>query len=131
MQLPAVHVRHVTGHVFVCEQATVCVILNVRLGVTHGVLSLRFVLLQGQGALPAGGKGSNTIHFEVMWKRARGGKAKSIYVRKTSHYMVYQVTSRQAPVSLLIAVSCPWVASRSSGTTACAAWACRMAMCWC
>jgi hypothetical protein len=32
----------------------------------------------------------NSIHFEVLWRTA-GSKAKSIYMKKPPHYLVYQL----------------------------------------
>lgn len=46
--------------------------------------------MQAQQQIPVGGRSvANTIHFEVSWNR--GGKAKSVYMKKPPHYLVYQL----------------------------------------
>jgi hypothetical protein len=53
--------------------------------------------LQGQASIPAQRSSSrgpgvkNSIHFKVTWS-SRSGKAKSFYMRKPPHYLVYQLT---------------------------------------
>jgi hypothetical protein len=34
---------------------------------------------------------ANDIHFEVSWRHTPGGMARSIYVKKPPHYLIYQL----------------------------------------